>query len=54
MPELKSLKDFKVGDRVLHEIFGEGVILAIEDSKALVEFKAGRKSIHTAFLKPVV
>ena len=54
MPELKSLKDFKVGDRVLHEIFGEGVILAIEDSKALVEFKAGRKSIQTAFLKPVV
>jgi len=54
MPELKSLHRFKVGDRVWHEVFGEGLILSLEDSKALVEFPSGKKSIHTAFLKPVV
>ncbi len=54
MPELKSLKAFKVGDRVRHELFGEGVVIALEDSKAVVEFERGRKTIHTAFLKPVV
>lgn len=54
MPEFKSLYDFKVGNRVSHEIFGEGIILSLEDSRALVEFKSGRKTIHTAFLRPVV
>ncbi len=54
MPELKSVKAYKVGERVLHELFGEGVVVALEDSKAVVEFKGGRKSIHTAFLKPIV
>ncbi|MEZ0337359.1 MAG: ATP-dependent helicase [Aquificaceae bacterium] len=52
MPELKSPYRIKVGDRVRHELFGEGVVLALEDSRAVVEFKAGRKTIHTAFLKP--
>ncbi|MFN3870149.1 MAG: ATP-dependent helicase [Aquificaceae bacterium] len=54
MPELKSPYRFKVGDIVFHELFGQGVILSLEDSKALVEFKGGKKSIHTAFLKPLV
>ncbi|MCS6958224.1 MAG: ATP-dependent helicase [Aquificaceae bacterium] len=54
MPELKSPYRIKVGDRVRHEVFGEGVVLSLEDSRAAVEFKAGRKTIHTAFLKPVV
>ena len=51
MPELKSLHRIKVGDRVWHEVFGEGLILSLEDSKALVEFPSGKKSIHTAFFK---
>lgn len=54
MPELKSVHTFRVGDRVVHELFGEGIIVALEDSKAIVEFSRGRKSIHTAFLKPVL
>ncbi|MCS7307463.1 MAG: ATP-dependent helicase [Aquificaceae bacterium] len=54
MPELKSLHRFSTGDRVKHEVFGEGVILSIDDSRAVVQFKSGVKTIHTAFLKPVV
>ncbi len=54
MPELKSPYRFKVGDIVSHELFGQGVILSLEDSRALVEFKGGKKTIHTAFLKPLV
>ncbi|MCX8163789.1 MAG: ATP-dependent helicase [Aquificaceae bacterium] len=54
MPELESLHKIGVGDRVRHEVFGEGVVLSLQDSKALVEFKSGRKSIHTAFLHPVL
>ena len=29
MPELKSLHRFKVGDRVWHEVFGEGWVLSL-------------------------
>ncbi|MFN7064843.1 MAG: ATP-dependent helicase [Aquificaceae bacterium] len=54
MPELRSPYKFKVGDQVVHEVFGVGLILSLENSRALVEFKAGKKTIHTAFLKLMV
>ncbi|MDW8032221.1 MAG: ATP-dependent helicase [Aquificaceae bacterium] len=54
MPELRSLHTLKVGDRVCHEVFGEGVLVSLEGSKAVVDFSGKHKSIHTAFLKPVV
>ncbi|MEN3028027.1 MAG: ATP-dependent helicase [Aquificaceae bacterium] len=54
MPELKSPYTLKVGDRVSHQVFGEGVVVNLEGSRAVVNFGGRQKSIHTAFLKPVV
>ncbi|RMH79688.1 MAG: ATP-dependent DNA helicase Rep [Acidobacteria bacterium] len=54
LPELKSPYKLMVGQRVRHGLFGIGRVLTLEGSKATVEFPSGKKTIHTAFLEPVL
>ena len=47
----KSVKNFKVGDRVFHSKFGMGIITDLNENKANVDFdKAGIKNVITDFL----
>lgn len=43
----------RVGDIVIHRIFGKGKVLALEDGKAKVDFGDKVKNIHTAFLESI-
>ncbi len=56
---VKSLAGFTVGDKVLHERFGEGIVLSLEgmdsDAKATVEFtNVGTKNLLLKYAKLVV
>lgn len=45
---------FKVGDAVKHEIFGNGIIVKINDDFSIVKFKEKMKSIRNKFLVPMM
>ncbi len=49
--ELRRVGGFQRGDRVFHQKFGYGTILAVEDNKLSIEFdKAGNKMVMDAFV----
>lgn len=53
--DMKSKREmdmkFKIGDRVAHYIYGEGIIRDIEDSLYVVEFDKGNRKLHTCHYK---
>ena len=50
--ELIPNRSLRAGDRVIHKVFGRGVILKVEGERAKVRFENGaEKVIHTAFLE---
>lgn len=49
----KPLYNIKVGDTVMHRIFGKGKVLALEDERAKVDFGEKVKTIHVAFLEVI-
>lgn len=49
----KPTHNIKVGDTVVHRIFGKGRVLALEDERAKVDFGDKVKTIHVAFLEVV-
>ncbi len=53
MPELSNTKKISIGARVLHKLFGEGVVVAICDERVTVRFKNAEKNIHSAFLEVI-
>jgi DNA helicase-2/ATP-dependent DNA helicase PcrA len=45
---------YKVGDRVLHQKFGEGRVAEVDGNKLTIEFRtAGRKRVVDSFVRPV-
>ena len=45
--------NFKVGDKVVHDKFGAGVVAAIDGNKLTVDFEeAGRKRVVESFVAP--
>jgi DNA helicase-2/ATP-dependent DNA helicase PcrA len=50
----KPMHHIKVGDTVMHRIFGKGRVLALEDERAKVDFGEKVKTIHVAFLEVVL
>ncbi len=51
MPELSSAKHIPVGARVLHRLFGEGVVTKVNDERVTVRFGNTEKTIYSAFLE---
>ncbi|WP_461829865.1 3'-5' exonuclease, partial [Aquifex sp.] len=50
--ELIPNRSLRAGDRVIHKVFGRGVVLKVEGERAKVRFENGaEKVIHTAFLE---
>ena len=50
--EQKSSGRFDVGDRVFHQKFGMGNVLAVDGGKLDIEFdKAGRKKVVESFVQ---
>lgn len=50
--ELIPNKSLRAGDRVIHKVFGRGIVLKVEGERAKVRFENGaEKVIHTAFLE---
>ncbi|AAC06949.1 ATP-dependent helicase [Aquifex aeolicus] len=51
---LRPNRLIKKGDKVIHRVFGKGVVLRIEEERAKVRFENGEeKVIHTSFLEPL-
>ena len=51
IPELKNIKKLRIGDRVRHKVFGEGIVLEVVGEKAHVRFGKEEKTIYTSFLE---
>ncbi|RUM29700.1 MAG: ATP-dependent DNA helicase Rep [Aquifex sp.] len=51
--DLKPNKLIRKGERVIHRVFGRGIVLKVEGERAKVKFENGEeKVIHTSFLEP--
>jgi DNA helicase II / ATP-dependent DNA helicase PcrA len=47
------VSSLKIGDRVAHHMFGEGIIEAVRDNKLHIKFDtAGSKEILSSFITP--
>jgi DNA helicase-2/ATP-dependent DNA helicase PcrA len=47
-----TLSDFAIGDRVFHQKFGNGNVIAIDGNKLVVQFdKAGEKRVVDSFVQ---
>ncbi len=53
MPELKKAQIIRIGDRVRHILFGEGVVLDVFGDKARVRFNGAEKTIYASFLEVI-
>jgi DNA helicase-2/ATP-dependent DNA helicase PcrA len=53
LPELTPKVDLRAGERVKHRVFGEGVVVRVDGSKAVVNFGGTQKSIYITFLEKV-
>ena len=48
----RTVSEFKLGDRVFHEKFGYGAVVAVDGNKLTVDFeKAGEKKVVDSFVE---
>ena len=53
LPELAGGVKLKVGQEVIHRVFGKGRIVKLEGEKATVDFNGKLKTIYCTFLEPL-
>lgn len=51
--QLRHSNNLKIGDMVIHRVFGKGKVIALEEERATVDFGDKVKTIHTDFLEPI-
>ena len=49
--DAKAVPDFDTGDRVFHQKFGYGEVIAMDDDKVSVEFSTGPKKVVATYLE---
>ncbi len=49
--DARAIPDFEPGDRVFHQKFGYGEVVALDDDKAMVEFATGTKKVVATYLE---
>ncbi|WP_448583277.1 ATP-dependent helicase [Thermocrinis sp.] len=53
IPELVSTVRLKVGQQVIHRVFGKGKVIKLEGEKVTVDFDGKIKTIYCTFLEPL-